>query len=73
MEVPTIVSYSFLQQLSVELPVDTPLPHGGFACGGLQDFPRTSVTFLVFMEIFKVFAQGQGFNSAERSHSSPSS
>ena len=48
MEVPTIVSYSFLQQLSVEQPVDTPVPHGGFS-------HRT------------------GFNSAERSHSSPSS
>ena len=39
MEVPTIVSYSFLQQLSVEQPVDIPVPHGGFACGGPQDFP----------------------------------
>ena len=39
MEVPTIVSYSFLQQLSVEQTVDIPVPHGGFACGGPPDFP----------------------------------
>ena len=75
-EVPTVLSYSSLQQLIVEQTVDIPVPGraGGGGRGGLQGYPGQSSTasleqiVLTFpVEVFKGSRPGQGSASSSSS------